>query len=814
MNGVAVGDELSCYVVWRWEMGGDSYIAADLVLIGGGHSHAIVLKMWSMNPLPGVQLTLISDVAQTPYSGMLPGYVAGIYSAEECHIDLRPLATAAGARLIRDRAIGLDLINQRVICAHRPAIAFDVLSIDIGSTPNTLTVPGASEYAIPVKPISQFLHHWEELLQHISSQKNTVPMTFGIVGGGIGGVELALAMQAQISRLYQTHHHHSHHDHLSRGTETSPASPCLHLFQRGDRLVPDRHPRISRQLHTILTERQIQVHLNATVTSITSPSLHAPTHVLCESGLTVACDQLFWVTQAAAARWLQDSGLATDDNGFVQVDDYLRSLSHPQIFAAGDIASMVNHPRPKAGVFAVRQGKPLFHNLRRALLQQPLRPFIPQRDFLALIGTGDGRAIALRNDLITVPLPLLWHWKDWIDRRFMATFTDLKPMVSRPSSLVFRPSSLVLRPSSFGDNGQRTKNKEQETNTQHCAGCGSKVGSDILGRSLARLRHEYPNWGNSPEVLIGLDAPDDAAVVQVPLGKVLVQTVDHFRALIDDPFLLGQITVNHCLSDIFAMGAEAQSGLAIVTLPYASSRHQEDILFHLLAGMVKALQASHASLIGGHTTEGTELVVGLACNGFADRHHLWHNAGLQPGQTLILTKALGTGTLFAANMRLQAAGAWIETAIQSMVLSSHAAVTILRHHGATACTDVTGFGLLGHLLEMLQASCVTARLSLDALPMLPGAVATTQKGIHSSLYPQNLQAVRSLLHPSDASCHPHFPLLFDPQTSGGLLAGIPSDRVFACLSALHTAGYSDAAAIGSIHPHSSPKEMIPMITLL
>ncbi len=779
-------------------MGSDSYIASDLVLIGGGHSHAIVLKMWSMNPLPGVQLTLISDVEQTPYSGMLPGYVAGVYSAEECHIDLRPLATAAKARLIRDRAIGLDLVNQRVICARRPAIAFDILSIDIGSTPNTQTVPGAREYAIPVKPISQFLHHWQELLQQISSQKNAMPMPFGIVGGGIGGIELALSMQAQINRLFQNNHELNHQGGHPKRAEASLASPRIHLFQRGDRLVSDRHPRISHQLYTILTERRIQVHLNATVTKLTSPSLHSPIHVLCESGLTVTCDRLFWVTQAAAATWLQESGLATDDSGFIQVNDCLQSLSHPQVFAAGDIASMVNHPRPKAGVFAVRQGKPLFYNLRHALLQQPLRPFIPQRDFLALIGTGDGQAIALRNDLITPPLPLLWHWKDWIDRRFMAMFTDLKPMMTTGFRVGSRYKALGFRVRNPLDDRPPTPS----TSSMPCAGCGSKVGSDTLGRSLTRLRQEYPSRSDALDVLVGLDTPDDAAVVQAPLGKVLVQTVDHFRALIDDPFLLGQITVNHCLSDIFAMGAEAHSGLAIVTLPYASAHHQEDTLFHLLAGMVKALQANHACLIGGHTTEGTELVVGLACNGFADRHHLWYKTGLQPGQTLILTKALGTGTLFAANMRLQATGAWIERAIQSMLLSSYAAVAILRHHGATACTDVTGFGLLGHLLELLRASGVTAHLNLEALPILPGAIATTQRGIHSSLYPQNLQAMGSLPHSSDILCHPHFPLLFDPQTSGGLLAGIPSDRVSTCLSALHAAGYTDAAAIGSIHPHS------------
>lgn len=744
---------------------------ADLVLVGGGHSHAIVLKLWSMNPLPGVQVTLISDGVQTPYSGMLPGYIAGYYSAEECHIDLQTLATAAGARLICDRAIGLDVDNQRVICAHHPAIAFDVVSIDIGSTPNTLTVPGAKDYAIPVKPIAQFLHHWQALLASLSDASG---LTLGIVGGGVGGVELALAMRARLGKLYQQ-------------SGRSLDAITIHLFQRGDRLVPDRHPRIGRRLYQVLVQRRITVHLHATVTALTSLSSHAPIHVVCESGLTVACDRLFWVTQAVAAPWLQTSGLATDEQGFIQVNDQLQSISHACVFAAGDIATMVNHPRPKAGVFAVRQGQPLFYNLRHALLGKPLQTFIPQRDFLALVGTGDGQAIALRNGMASPPSALLWHWKDWIDRRFMAKFTELKPMAME--SPEFRARGLGHK--------LRTANSNPPT-PMYCAGCGSKVGSDSLERSLARLRREYPDWSDSPDVLIGLDAPDDAAVVQVPLGKVLVQTVDHFRALVTDPFLLGQITVNHCLSDLFAMGAEAHSGLAIVTLPYGSPRQQEETLFHLLAGMLKALRYSNATLIGGHTTEGAELVVGLACNGVAEPHHLWRKSGLQPGQTLILTKAVGTGTLFAANMRLQAKGCWIEAAIESMLLSNQGAAAILRQYGASACTDVTGFGLLGHLLELVRASQVAVGLDVEAIPILAGALTTTQQGILSSLHPQNQQAARTIAIPAYIRQHPHFPLLFDPQTSGGLLAAIPADCTPACLADLQAAGYTAATAIGQV----------------
>ncbi len=169
-----------------------------------------------------------------------------------------------------------------------------------------------------------------------------------------------------------------------------------------------------------------------------------------------------------------------------------------------------------------------------------------------------------------------------------------------------------------------------------------------------------------PDILLGLNAPDDAAVVTVPSGQVMVQTVDYFRSLLSDPFIFGQIAANHALSDLFAMGAMPQSAMAIVTLPYSSASKQEETLYQVLSGAMQILSQANAALIGGHTIEGAELAFGLSCNGLATADQLWKKGGMQPGQSLILTKPLGTGTLFAANMQLRAKGRWIEGAIASM----------------------------------------------------------------------------------------------------------------------------------------------------
>ena len=376
----------------------------DLVLIGGGHSHAIVLKLLAIKPLSEVRLTLVTDTIKTPYSGMLPGHIAGFYSYDETHIDLRRLASFAKAELHLDRAIGLDLANNKVLCQKNTPIAFDYLSIDIGSTPATISVPGASKYAIPVKPVPKFLSYWNELLKIVSNHAEK-PVSLAIVGGGAGGVELALNAQ---HRLHQ----------LLKDARQPTDKLTIHLFHRGNRLLENHNQWVSQRMEAILLQRGIELHLSERVTEV------LPDGVICESGLKVECDRVFWVTQASAPKWIEASGLATDSQGFILVSDTLQSISHPHIFAAGDIATMQNYPRPKAGVFAVRQGKPLVANLRRIIGEKPLRSYIPQKQYLSLIGTGDRNAIASWG-FLGWQSPLLWLWKDYIDRQFMNGFSNL-----------------------------------------------------------------------------------------------------------------------------------------------------------------------------------------------------------------------------------------------------------------------------------------------------------------------------------------------------------------------------------------------------
>ena len=843
-------------------------ITKDLVLIGGGHSHVIAMRMFAMKPLAGVRLTLITESSYTPYSGMLPGHIAGLYSYDECHIDLRPLAEFARAQLYIDRAVGLDLENNQIFCANRPPVNFDVLSIDIGSTPATISVPGASEYAIPAKPVPQLLEYWQQMCQELElkvtqglqtdidiTNTSKTSINIGIIGGGAGGVELALSIhgyfhqspiQSQKSKVKsqkqevsnpQSQIQSQNRPRQRRAKQTAPKAsksqkqevsnrqspianpPNIHLFQRSAELMPNHHQSVRRLAEKVLRNKGIELHLGENVcevkphpfkskfsflTETETEEREAETfNLTCESGLKVECDRIFWVTQASAPQWLKAAGLKTDEQGFILVNDYLQSLTHPQIFAAGDIATMINYPRPKAGVFAVRQGKPLFENLQRFLLGKSLKPFQPQKQYLSLIGTGDERALATRGAFTLPPHKLLWRWKDYIDRKFMDRFNKLPEMTIQKEK---SPSST----------------SEESDSIMHCGGCGSKIGSGVLGKVLRRIRLEQPNQKKRNDIIIGLDAADDAAVVQVPSGQLMVQTIDYFRSLIDDPYIFGQIASNHCLSDIFAMGAQPQSALAIATVPYSATAKIEETLYQLLSGAVKVLDRAQAPLIGGHTTGGAELGFGLSCNGLAIPEKLLRKTGMKPGQALILTKALGTGTLFAANMRHQAKGRWIDGAVESMLLSNQAAASCLIENGTTACTDITGFGLLGHLLEMVQASRVNVELQIDAVPILTGAHQTIAAGIVSSLYPENLNAASQIQNLQTQNLqtqnlqaienNPNYPLLFDPQTSGGLLASVPQSKANSCVDALQALGYKDSCVIGSVTPQIEESKTVKIVT--
>ena len=737
-------------------------VVKDLLLVGGGHSHVSVLRKFGMKPIPGLRITLITRDIHTPYSGMLPGYIAGHYEYDDCHIDLGPLARFANARLYHAELNRLDLQNKQVYVDGRPPISYDLLSINTGSRPKVVDVPGADKYALVAKPIDMFLQRWESLQQQVLDSQGKFRIT--IVGGGAGGVELALSVQLKLQTL------------LANNND-NPDRLSFSLLTQGGKILSTHNKGVQQRFTRVLGERNINLLLNHEVTQINHDS------IIVDDGKQIKSDACVFVTNASAPSWPAEAGLDVDDEGFIKVNDFLQSTSHEDVFAVGDVASLPD-PRPKSGVFAVRQGPVLTKNLHRSATARTLVKYQAQKNFLGLISTGNKYAVASRGGW-SLEGEWLWKMKDWIDREFMRKFNELPDMPEEQHNHFEQGLA------------DETAIKELSTIAMRCGGCGAKVGSGILSRVMQRLPTHQRD-----DVLIGRDSPDDSAMLAVPQGKVMVQSVDYFRAFIDDPFQFGAIAANHALGDVYAMGAEPQSVLAIATVPYGREKIVEETLYELLAGATKTLEPTGAVLVGGHSAEGSELAFGLTVNGLVDPKQVWRKEGLTDGDALILTKPIGTGTLFAADMRRKAKGRWISQAIQTMLHSNQQAAQCLQKYQATSCTDVTGFGLVGHLIEMTRASNVDAEVFIDQVPMLDGARDTVAAGILSSLQPQNIRLRRAIQNINEAAQHADYPLLFDPQTAGGLLAGVPGDNAQECVDELKQLGYQHACVIGRIHAQS------------
>ncbi len=730
-------------------------VRTDLVLIGGGHSHVHVLKAFAMRSEPGVRLTLVTRDLETPYSGMLPGVIAGLYTRDEAHIDLLRLTTATGARLIHAEAVGLDRAQKQVLLAGRPPIAYDIAAIDVGITPDLATIEGAVEHAIAVKPIGDFLRKFDDLLWRCRSPGG--PRRIAVIGGGAGGVELLLSVRSRLRAEAVAH-------------GSAPGQFSFALATEGE-ILATHNLRVRRAFRRILRERGVELYEDRRARTIGTNQIEF------DDAPPLVADAVLATTAAAPPPWFAGTGLALDSGAFLAVGPTLQVTNDPDVFASGDCAGLVATPREKSGVIAVRAGPPLAANLRRRARGEPIQPWRPQRRYLALISTGERYAVASRG-WFKAEGAWLWTLKDWIDRRWMRMYQDTGTMMARMHAAASGASAA-------GPADMR------------CGGCGSKIGPDPLSRALSRLTP-----ARADDIVIGLDAPDDAAVTAPRQGRHLVQTVDFFRAFVDDPYVFGEIAANHALSDIYAMGGEPRHALTTAVIPPAPAGKVSEILFQLLAGARASLDRDGVALVGGHSSEGAELAFGLSVTGDVEPARILRKSGLRPGDALVLTRPLGTGILFAAAMQARARASWIAAGLAEMRRSNRTAAAVLIAHGATAMTDVTGFGLGGHLGELLNASAAGATLDLAAVPLYDGTLDLARAGTASTLLPENLALARTLRRDADAAT---LAVLFDPQTAGGLLAGVPRGHAIACVAALRSAGHALAAVVGQVIASGEPK---------
>ena len=363
----------------------------SLLLLGGGHAHAALLFKLIAAPLTGARVTLVTPKPYQTYSGMLPGLVAGHYRPEEIRIDIAALARRADAQLVLENAVALDAARRRATLGGGREIAYDLASLNLGSLPNWFGVPGASDFAIPVKPFETFLAAWDGLRADAAKRL----LRIGVVGAGAGGVELALAMRFALA---------------AGGT---PAE--IVLFSDRPVALPEHAPAAQRRIARLLSMERVELCVDTRIVRVEAGA------VTDARGKREACDAVLWIGGAAAQPWLRESGLGVDGSGFVLVDATLRSVTHPEVFAAGDSATLQGAAHPKSGVYAIRHASVLEHNLRATLAGGTLERYVPQKDALALISIGRKYCLATRGDW-TLEGEWLWRVKDWIDRRWIRRF--------------------------------------------------------------------------------------------------------------------------------------------------------------------------------------------------------------------------------------------------------------------------------------------------------------------------------------------------------------------------------------------------------
>jgi pyridine nucleotide-disulfide oxidoreductase family protein len=365
-----------------------------LVMLGGGHTHLHVLAAMAREPMPGVQAVLATPHPRQIYSGMLPGWIAGHYTLDECAIALEPLARAAKVELALSAAVSIDAKERTVTLADGRVAEYDVLSVDTGATVDRDAIRGAREHGLFVRP----LEHFVQLFDRVPALAADRVLDVVVVGGGAAGFEVAMALH-----------------HRLNGAAAERARVCL---VTGDATVlPSFDANVRQRAVNALRRARITL-MNQKVVEV------GPAQVQLDNGARLVCDVPLLALPTVAPPWVQRSGLALDEQGFVATTATLQSTSHPEVFAAGDVATRNDRALPKSGVFAVRAGPALALNLRRRLAGGELMPWQPRERSLYLLSCGERRAIASWGQL-SAQGRWVWWWKDQIDRGFVGSFAQM-----------------------------------------------------------------------------------------------------------------------------------------------------------------------------------------------------------------------------------------------------------------------------------------------------------------------------------------------------------------------------------------------------
>ena len=696
-------------------------ITNDLVLIGGGHSHLSVIMELSKKPLKGNRITLISNEIDTPYSGMIPGFIEGIYSWRESHIDLYKLCIKLNIRFIHAEVTKISAINKEVYLKGRPKLKFDVLSINSGIESNYKKIEGAQRNCVPVKPISKLANNFLKEIKNFNS--------IAFIGGGAGSVELALALKKRFNKT-------------KRNLDITIVT--------GKNGILNSFPKKTKQIAlNVLKEVGIKLIENKEVIQVKTNKL------IMSDGTFLNIDKSILSTNAMAPKWIEQSDLKLNKDNFIVVNNAFQT-NHKFIFAAGDIVDFNKENLKKAGVFAVRSGKPLAKSIKNYISDKKNFTYKFNKNYLALIGLSNGLAIATKYNF-SYSTKLNFYLKKYIDQRFIKKFNELNHNQISKIKRIFVSYIYKI----FNINNVY---KNYDINQMQCRGCAAKVPYNALKNSLSKKI---------------ISTSEDAT----PINNYpsFFQSVDMINAIISDPYVLGKIAANHAISDIISVNSKIISTMMILQLPLSRSIINSRDLEQVSYGANKIFGTYNCSINGGHTMIGKDQdpVIGFAITGEQKKPLNFRkiSRNIKVNDILILTNKIGSGIIFAGiNNDLIDSYFQIEV-IKQMEDGNIAFGNITEKLKILSMTDITGFGLANHVLNLIKRDNGKTGLTLfpKKIPIFKGVEEAIKKGVKSSLFDNNYLIAREniVYSRNEVSVDE---ILYDPQTVGGLAFVIPKEE--------------------------------------
>mgnify|MGYP000026190325 FL=1 len=676
-------------------------IKKDLVLLGAGHSNIEVLKKFGTKPIDGLRLTLISNSYFSTYSGMIPGYLQGIYDWNEINIDLVKLCRVYGHRLIMSNIIKIDTKNNSVFLENRPSINYDFLSINLGIKTDSSKIKGAEKNCLRLKPISSIKENFDKLLKFNKVHKNN---DIVIIGAGAAGFEVALALDENLKRK----------NIKNNIILLSKNSSVLNQFNKTAELIAKKN----------LEKCNIKFLNYAEVVIVTS------NYVLLKDGRKIFCKLPILATNSGPLDLLKKSDLPLTKNGSILVESNLLVSGYNNIFSSGDISEIKGYSIPKAGVFAVRQGKILAKNIKKLYLQKKLSQYRPQKYFLSIIGLQNNRALAIKS-IFSIKGQLIWSIKKYIDKKFIEKYTLYKR-----------------------DNYPEKDQIEPVLNQMQCKGCASKIPQSILDSVF----EENTKKGS-------LDAD------KVPNTKNIFQTTDIISSIVSDPFELGIISAKHALNDILASNTKPLAAQMIVSLPPAINEINKRDLIQVKSGADYAMKKATCKIIGGHSYSNNDDQVYLGFSIIGKKKNYVKSKKIKKGK-LYITGKIGSALVFAAIEKKIISGMYSEEVINNMKQSNYDIFKIFSKYSIQHITDISGFGLAIHANNLLlrNSDLNGLEISLKKVPLYKGAIEALNNNVKSSLNDANKNSIINNLRVDyDKINKNYLNCLFDPQTAGGFL---------------------------------------------